>query len=138
MTKSVLFDQYTTHAELESDNENGFHYLSFIVQVDGLTIFHAGDTIPYKGQVDYFKSFSIDVAMLPINGTQPADLEFEPNFSIEEAILFAREIKAKKVIPMHYDMYTLNTANISDFVTQAEGEIEYIVAQNGIPFKIDI
>ena len=125
-----------THSNLESDKENGYHFLSFIVEVDGIAILHAGDTVPYKGQVDYFNDFSIDVALLPINGYQPSELKFEPNFSVDEAITFAREIKAKKVIPMHYDMYTLNTVNISEFVTQAEGNIQYIVAQNGIPFKI--
>lgn len=126
------------HSKLKFDIENGFHFLSYIVEVDGITIFHAGDTVPYKGQTDYFKDFSVDLALLPINGYQPPELEFEPNFSINEAIEFAKEIKAKKVIPMHYDMYSLNTANIAEFVTQAEGNINYRVAQNGIPFKITL
>ncbi len=126
------------HSKLESDNENGFHFLSYIVEVDGVTIFHAGDTVPYEGQTDYFKDFDVDVAMLPINGYQLPELEFEPNFSIAEAIDFAKEIKAKTVIPMHYDMYTLNTVNIAEFVKAAEGNINYRVAQNGIPFKITL
>lgn len=124
------------HSELKSDTENGFHFLSYLVEVDDVTVFHAGDTVPYEGQTDYFEDFEVDVALLPINGYQPPELEFEPNFSIEEAIEFAQKIKAKTVIPMHYDMYTLNTANIADFVTQAEGKVNYKVAQNGIPFKI--
>lgn len=126
------------HSKLDSDTENGFHFLSYMVEVDGITIFHAGDTVPYQGQTDYFKDFSVDIALLPINGYQPPELEFDPNFSINEAIDFAKEINAKKVIPMHYDMYTLNTANIAEFVTQAENNINYIVAQNGIPFKISL
>lgn len=124
------------HSKLTRDTENGFHYLSYIVEIDGLTIFHAGDTIPFEGQTDYFKDFSVDLALLPINGYQPPELEFEPNFSISEAIDFAKKISAKKVIPMHYDMYTLNTANIADFVTQAEGNINYRVVQIGIPIKV--
>ncbi|MDX1284848.1 MAG: MBL fold metallo-hydrolase, partial [Draconibacterium sp.] len=55
------------HSTLQYDNDNGFHYLSYIIEVDGVTIFHAGDTIPYEGQVDYLKEFKIDVALLPIN-----------------------------------------------------------------------
>jgi L-ascorbate 6-phosphate lactonase len=122
------------HSELAYDKVNGYHFLSYIVQMNGLTIFHAGDTILYKGQSTYFKDFSIDLAFLPINGRQPKELEFEPNFTIQEAIEFAREIKAKMVIPMHYDMYTLNTANIADFIKQAEGKINFKIAQIGIPF----
>lgn len=124
------------HSTLKKDEENGFHFLSYLVEVDGLSIFHAGDTIPYEGQTGYFKDFNVDVALLPINGSQPPELEFEPNFSIGEAIDFAKEIKAKKVIPMHYDMYTLNTANIADFVHEAKDKIDFAVAQMGIPFKI--
>lgn len=124
------------HSELKSDEENGFHFLSYIVEVDGVTIFHAGDTVPYEGQTSYFKDFDVDVAFLPINGYQPPELEFEPNFSISEAIDFANQINAKTLIPMHYDMYTLNTANIGEFVNTANGKVNYKVAQNGIPFKI--
>lgn len=126
------------HSKLESDEENGFHFLSYLVEVDGVTIFHGGDTVPFEGQTDYFKDFPVDVALLPINGYQSPELEFEPNFSVNEAIDFAKEINAKIIIPMHYDMYTLNTVNIAEFVTQAEGNINYRVAQNGIPFKITL
>ncbi len=124
------------HSKLEYDKENGYHFLSYIIEVDGLTIFHAGDTIPYEGQTSYFKDFHVDIAMLPINGCQPPELEFEPNFNINEAIKFAKEIGARTLIPMHYDMFTLNTANIVEFVKLAEGNINYNVAQNGIPFSI--
>ena len=136
------FDQLKVHAipaahsKLTFDENNGYHFLSYIIEVDGLTIFHAGDTILYEGQIDYFKNFSIDLAFLPINGKQPDELNFEPNFTIEEAISFARNIDAKIVIPMHYDMFTLNTANIADFVIQAEGKIDFKIAQIGVPFLI--
>ncbi len=122
------------HSKLTFDENNGYQFLSYIIEVDGLTIFHAGDTILYEGQTEYFKKFSIDIAFLPINGKQPDKLNFEPNFTINEAIAFAQNIKAKMVIPMHYDMYTLNTANVADFVFQADGKINYKVAQIGIPF----
>ena len=58
------------------------------------------------------------------------------DFTIEESIIFARTIKAKTVIPMHYDMYTLNTANVADFVSQAQGKLNYKIAQIGVPFLL--
>ena len=123
-----------SHAHLKMDRKNGYYFLSYVVQIDGLTIFHAGDSIPYKGQVDYLKKFDIDLAFLPINGKKPAKYAFEPNFDIQEAIELAKKIRAKLVIPMHYDMYTLNTADIAEFVRFAEGSINYRVAQIGVPF----
>ena len=125
-----------SHSELKYDEENGYHFLSYVIEVDGKTIFHAGDTILYDGQVAYLKKFSIDLAFLPINGRQPEEFEFEPNFTIEEAINFAESIEAKSVIPMHYDMYTLNTANVADFISKAEGQLNYKIAQIGVPFLI--
>jgi len=99
----VEFDKFkiraipAAHSKLICDKMNGYHFLSYIIEVDELTIFHAGDTILYDGQIDYFKDFSIDLAFLPINGKQPDELNFEPNFSIDEAIGFAQKIKAKMV-----------------------------------------
>ena len=124
------------HKKVVYDEKNGYHFLSFIIEVDGLTLFHAGDTVPFAGQTDYLKNFCIDLAFLPINGRQPEKLKFEPNFSIEEAITFANVIQAKMVIPMHYDMYTLNTANVVDFILQAHGKLNYKVAQLGVPFLL--
>jgi len=126
------------HSKLLHDPENGYHFLSYVIEVDGLTIFHAGDTIPYAGQTDTVKKFHVDLALLPINGYQPAELKFEPNFSIDEAIAFAQAIGAGMVIPMHYDMYTLNTANVADFVLRAHGRLNYRVAQLGIPFMLHL
>jgi L-ascorbate metabolism protein UlaG (beta-lactamase superfamily) len=123
-----------SHSKLTRDRVNGYHFLSYIIEADGLTIFHAGDTIPYRTQINYLKKFKIDLAFLPINGRKPAKFELEPNFTIDEAIDLAVNLQAKMVIPMHYDTYTLNTANIADFVIGAESRINYRVAQIGLPF----
>lgn len=126
------------HKELAHDQENGYHFLSYLVQMDGLAIFHAGDTIAYEGQTEYLQSFSIDLAFLPINGRQPEKFKFEPNFDISEAIVFAEKIRTKTVIPMHYDMYTLNTVNVADFVLKAKGQVNYKIAQIGVPFFLSL
>jgi L-ascorbate 6-phosphate lactonase len=126
------------HSNLTFDQENGYHFLSYIIKTGDLTIFHAGDSILYDKQVEYLRRFSIDLAFLPINGQQLPELAFEPNFSITEAIQLAGSIKARMVIPMHYDMYTLNTANIADFVEQAHGHINFKIAQIGMPFMLDL
>jgi len=139
---TLVLDRMTIHAipashsTLKKDRRNGYHFLSYVIQVDGLTIFHAGDSTPYKGQSDYLKKFDIDLAFIPINGRKQAKYELEPNFDMNEAINLAQNIRAKLVIPMHYDMYTLNTVNIADFVNLATGEINYRVAQLGVPFML--
>ncbi|MBW2018824.1 MAG: MBL fold metallo-hydrolase [Deltaproteobacteria bacterium] len=68
--------------------QNG--WLGFIVTVDGVRIYHAGDTdlIPEMG------SFKVDIALLPVSGTYV--------MTADEAVEAAKRIKPKLVIPMHY------------------------------------
>jgi L-ascorbate 6-phosphate lactonase len=129
-----IFAIPAAHSKLDYDEKTGHPYLSYIVQIDGFTILHAGDTVAYEGQAEKFKPFKIDLAFLPINGRKAPDLEMEPNFNINEAIQLAQTINAGMVVPMHYDMYTLNTAPIAEFINQAKDKINYRIAQMGTPF----
>ncbi|MHC4509793.1 MAG: MBL fold metallo-hydrolase [Planctomycetota bacterium] len=105
------------HEEFDEHPQKGYPYLSYVINIDGLTVFHAGDTIPYDGQVERLKRHRIDLAFLPINGRDESrhGLGLEGNFTSEEAIRFAIEINAGLTIPMHYDMFTINTADINEF-----------------------
>jgi len=105
------------HEEFDKHPQKGYPYLSYVVNIDGISIFHAGDTIPYKGQVERLKQHKIDLAFLPINGRDENRHKFDlaGNFTCEEAVRFALDINAGLTIPMHYDMFTINTADINEF-----------------------
>ena len=104
------------HEQFDRHAEKGFPYLSYIITIDGMTLFHAGDTIPYEGQVERLRKHRIDLALLPINGRDQARhaLGLEGNFTCEEAIQFALDINAGLTIPMHYDLFTLNTVDVNE------------------------
>ena len=91
--------------------------LKEFLNIDGVSVFHAGDTIPYDGQIERVNKHRIDIAFLPVNGRDDFryKLDFEGNFTCEEAVRFAVDIKAGLTIPMHYDMFTINTADINEF-----------------------
>jgi L-ascorbate metabolism protein UlaG (beta-lactamase superfamily) len=105
------------HERFDDNVDHGFPYLSYVFRLEGLTLFHAGDTIPYPQQVEKVRPYGVDVAMVPINGRDDARhrLAFEGNFNCEEAVEFSMLIGARLTIPMHYDMFTLNTADVGDF-----------------------
>jgi L-ascorbate 6-phosphate lactonase len=109
------------HEQFDRDGFYGYPYLSYLIRIEGLTIFHAGDTIPYDGQIEKVKPFNVDLAFVPINGRDNFrhQMQFEGNFTIDEAVYFAHEIGAGMTIPMHYNMFTLNTANVNDFMKAA-------------------
>jgi len=64
--------------------------LGFIVSVDGVSIYHAGDT----DNIPEMKGYRCDVALLPVSGTYV--------MTSDEAVQAALAIKPKLAIPMHY------------------------------------
>lgn len=105
------------HEEFDKHPDKGYRYLSYLISIDGVNIFHAGDTIRYHGQAERLRQYRIDLAFLPINGRDDFrhGLDFAGNFDCEEAVRFGRDINAGLTVPMHYDMFTINTADVNEF-----------------------
>ncbi|MGN6618933.1 MAG: MBL fold metallo-hydrolase, partial [Ilyomonas sp.] len=81
------------------------------------------------------KPFKIDVALLPINGNDPSR-GVAGNLNAAEAVQLAKAIDAKVVIPCHYDMFTFNTADVNEFVKEAEKKHQrYVVLEGGEYFS---
>lgn len=109
----------SAHEALEQD-ENGEHrYMGLIVQAGKWTIYHSGDCVPYDGLVERLQKWKIDLALLPINGRDPAR-GVAGNFSAEEAALLGKQTGAGLVIACHYDMFEFNTVSPEGFVRSAE------------------
>ena len=125
------------HEEFDKDFQKGYPYLSYVINIDGVLVFHAGDTIPYNGQVERLIQHKIDLAFLPINGRDELrhKLDLEGNFTCEEAVRFALDINAGLTIPMHYDMFAINTADINEFRRTAdEHNLRYQIMDHGGSF----
>jgi len=126
------------HERFDREDREGYPYLSYVIGVDGLGLLHAGDTIPYDGQVEKVSRHKIDLAFVPINGRDEFrhELGFEGNFDCREAVEFALGIKASLTVPMHYDMFTLNTADVREFCKVArDRKLPYVVMQPGKPLR---
>lgn len=68
-----------------------------VLEIEGQTIYHAGDTAEFSDMDLLGQNYDIDVAFLPIGD----------NFTMgpEAAIRAAQRIKAKKVVPIHYNTF---------------------------------
>ncbi|MDO4541825.1 MAG: metal-dependent hydrolase [Bacillota bacterium] len=87
----------------------------FIVELDGKTIYFAGDTgLTYDMKAVIGDLNDIDVALLPIGD----------NFTMgpEDAVVAAKWLGAKTVIPMHYNTYPLIQQDASSFVSEVEAK----------------
>jgi L-ascorbate metabolism protein UlaG (beta-lactamase superfamily) len=119
------------HEELAVDENGNHRFIGLVVEVGPWTIYHSGDTVRYEGMVNWLKPFSIDVAMLPINGRDPAR-GVAGNLSGPEAVQLAQECDIKEIIPCHFDMFEFNTVTPDAFMTAAERTGQaYHLLQNG-------
>ena len=100
-------------------DERGDHRaLSYLVELDGHAVFHAGDTIWWPGMEDAVRELEPDVAILPING-RDAMREAQGvwgNLTADEAAALAVAAGVPAVIPCHYDGVAGNLGDPAAFV----------------------
>jgi L-ascorbate metabolism protein UlaG (beta-lactamase superfamily) len=64
---------------------------------------------------DWLKRWTIDLAILPINGNRP-ERKVAGNLWGREAVQLAHAIQARMVIPCHFEMFEFNTESPREFV----------------------
>jgi L-ascorbate metabolism protein UlaG (beta-lactamase superfamily) len=105
--------------------------MGYVIEFGGHAIYHSGDTLLFEGMIDLLKPFSVDVAILPINGNDPGR-RVAGNLNCQEAAELGKAINASCVIPCHYDMFTFNTADVNDFAKEAKKlNLPYQVLRGG-------
>ena len=124
-----------SHNELERDEAGRCKFMGFVLKFGKFTVYHSGDTLLYEGMEGLLKGFDINVALLPINGNDPAR-GVAGNMNAGEAVQLAKAAGIGLVIPCHYDMFTFNTADPAEFVSIAEKEGQpYAVLPQGGHFS---
>ncbi len=107
----------SAHDTVERDEQGRAKFLGYVLQFGGWSLYHSGDTLRYDGMAEKLRPFSVDVALLPINGRAP-ERRVPGNLFGPEAAQLAHDISAKLAIPCHYDMFEFNTATQEGFVEE--------------------
>ncbi len=107
------------HNEIERDEHGRCKFMGYVIGFGKWNIYHSGDTLWFDEMVELLKPFKVDIALLPINGNDPAR-GVAGNLNAKEAAQLGKAIEAKAVIPCHYDMFTFNTANPKTFEMEAK------------------
>ncbi|WP_239617761.1 metal-dependent hydrolase [Cohnella mopanensis] len=84
----------------------------YIIQAEGLTILHAGDTALFSDMKMIGDRHPIDIAFLPIGDHY--------TMGPDDALQAAEWFGAKLVIPVHYNSFPLIRQNAQDFVRRLE------------------
>lgn len=108
-----------SHNEIEKDEQGRCKFMGYVIRFGKWTIYHSGDTLLYEGMVGLLKPYQINLALLPINGNDPAR-GVAGNLNASEAVELGKAINTGIIIPCHYDMFTFNTADPVVFAGIAE------------------
>jgi L-ascorbate metabolism protein UlaG (beta-lactamase superfamily) len=107
----------SAHETVERDASGRARFLGYVMQFGRWCVYHSGDCVPWDGLAEQLQRFSIDVMLLPINGRSP-ERRVAGNFTGPEAAQLAQAVKARLVIPCHYEMFTFNTVTPDEFVEE--------------------
>ena len=107
------------HEEFDEQPGIGFPFLGYVVEVNGVTVYHAGDTIAYAGQLETLQQWPhFDALFLPINGRDAARFRVGclGNMTFQEAVELAGALRPGLAVPAHWDMFVGNQEDPGLFV----------------------
>lgn len=116
-------------------------FLGYVLDVAGVRLYHAGDTIHYEGMEATLRDLRPDVAMLPINGR---DAEREArgivgNLDERESAWLAEAMDAGVLVPMHHDLFAGNRgwpAHVVEWVERDDRDVTVLVPPREVPFVV--
>jgi len=85
------------HSSSFEDGRYGGEPCSFLIEMGGRTVFHAGDTALFSDLSLVADEADIDMALLPVGGTY--------TMGVKEAVKAMRLLRARIMVPMHYDTW---------------------------------
>jgi L-ascorbate 6-phosphate lactonase len=127
-------DAYTFGTELSGGLTR---YLGYVIELGGLRVYHAGDCIPYPGQVERLRQLAPHIALLPINGRdffRESEHNMVGNMDYREAARLANDIGAALLVPMHWELFAHNRGypgELVGYVTDQYPELSVLTMGRG-------
>ncbi len=112
------------HSSSNHELSYGGNALSFLFDIDGTTVYHAGDTGLMPDFSLIGELYNPYYALLPIGGFY--------TMGIEEAAVAAKMLFAMEVIPMHYNTFSNIKADVQKFKDLIEAQ-----GQKCLPLKVN-
>ena len=109
--KAILVPAF--HSNSTPDGNYAGCPCGIIFEIEGKTIYHAGDTSLNTEMKMIGELYEPDIAMLPIGGTYTMD--------IEHAEIASKWLKANIIIPMHYNTFEAINVDTGEFERSIRG-----------------
>ena len=92
-------------------------WLGFITEIDGVRIYHAGDT----DFIPEMQDLNVDIALLPVSGTYV--------MTSDKAVDAALAIDPGLAIPMHYGAIVGDNSDATNFKDKLAGKVDVLILQ---------
>ena len=90
-------------------------WCSFLIEVEGKSIFFAGDTAMDKHFDEIVqKGYKIETALMPVGAYLPESVMKQSHMNPDEAVQGTKILGAKKMIPYHYGTFNLSDEPIGE------------------------
>ncbi len=112
------------HEFFDFSRVTGFPFLQYIIELDGVVVYTAGDTLCYDGLQMELSQWPITLALVPINGRDAKRYlrGCMGNMTWQEAVDLAGELHPVLVCPAHYEMFSDNSEDPQKFVDYLEAK----------------
>ena len=114
------------HSSTTPEGEYGGCPCGIVLEIEGQTIYHAGDTCLNSEMKVIGEIYQPDISMLPVGGKYTMD--------IEHAVIAAEWLGATTIIPMHYNTFDAIQVDIEEFKRQLReiGKIPAVIPVDGV------
>jgi len=97
-------------ARMLHDSHRGFG--GFLIEAEGRSIFHCGDSAYFDGFQEIGKRFDIEIALLPIGAYDPRSIMRAVHMNPAEAVQARADLSAARAIGMHFGTFQLTDEGI--------------------------
>ena len=121
------------HEFFDRDPQWGYPHLGFVLRLNGVTLFHAGDGVPWEGLISTVAGHRPDGVFIPINGRDGERYRRNciGNFTFQEAVDLVGAVRPRLAVPMHYDMFAGNQERVERFVDYLDAKFPGIACWVG-------
>ncbi len=131
------------HETFERTPDGHYPFLGYVLEGNGATVYHAGDTVWWEGLQARLAAHRLDVAMIPINGRDAERLrnDVRGNMVYQEAADLVGPLGVGLAVPCHYGMFDFNTEDpqrFADYVRVKYPDLECWIGPPGVEVSFGI
>lgn len=120
---TINIDGVTINMVNAQHSSLGSHAVGVVIETEGTTIYHSGDTGLFGDMRVIGEFFNIDIAFLPIGDRY--------TMGIRSAVKAVEYLRPKKVVPVHYNTFPLIKADPDEFKGLVGNMAEVMILRPG-------